>query len=371
MTRVHVELGPRAYDIVLEHAAAPGEFARFVRESLAATWIGDGSRSTFVITDRHVEAIAQSYLDALGSAGFAVGSATIEPGEASKSLGEATRLYELLAQIKADRSTCVVAIGGGVVGDLAGFVAATYARGLPLVMVPTTLLAQVDSSVGGKVGVNLAAGKNLVGAFHQPVGVWIDLTHLQTLPDRERRCGLAEVVKYGMILDAEFFEFLERSAVLLDGGDLDSTRQIVARSCELKAGVVSVDEYERTGIRAVLNFGHTIGHAIESVAGYGGGYQHGEAVAVGMVAEARLAERLGRVGPEVVARLVGLLGRLGLPTAAPGLNVDRLVAAMALDKKNQGGEIRFVLPDRIGSVAMTAAPRDILQGVIETTVAGI
>ena len=369
MTRVRVELGPRAYEIAITHGSSAGDFARFARTSLDATWAGRKSGSAFVITDENVAPLARSYVGSLGSAGCRTTMAVLRPGEASKSLEAASRLYAQLAEAKSDRHTCVVAVGGGVVGDLAGFVAATYARGLPLLMIPTTLLAQVDSSVGGKVGVNLAAAKNLIGAFHQPIGVWIDLAHLESLPDRERRCGLAEVVKYGGSLDADVFGLLEAKAPLLDRGDLAMTQQVVARSCELKASVVSVDEYEQTGIRAVLNFGHTIGHAIEAVAGYGGGYQHGEAVAVGMVAEARLAERLGRVGAEAGDRLVSLLRRLGLPVAAPGLDGEQLLAAMSLDKKNEGGQIRFVLPERIGSVTSASAPAELLREVIGATVA--
>ena len=367
MTRVHVDLGPRAYDVAIGHGSAE-DFARFARSSLDAGWAGRSSRSAFVVVDANVAGLAGPYEEALGSIGLHATRAVVPPGEGTKSLDRAGQLYGGLAAARADRHTCVVALGGGVVGDLAGFVAATYARGLPLLMIPTTLLAQVDSSVGGKVGVNHPAAKNLIGAFHQPAGVWIDLAHLDTLPARERRCGLAEVVKYGMILDADFFEFLDREADRLAAGEVEATRHAVARSCELKAEVVAADEFERTGIRAALNFGHTIGHAVEAVAGYGGGYQHGEAVAVGMVAEARLAERLGRIGGDVVARLAGLLGRLGLPVAAPGLAPEALHAAMALDKKNVGGRVRFVLPDRIGSVATTEAPDDLLRAVIEATI---
>ena len=363
MTRVRVELGPRSYPIAIGHGSPPEDFARFARECLDAAGL-TRSQAALVVTDRNVADLARPYIEALEGVGLQSILAAIDPGEGSKSLATAASLYARLAEIRADRQTCVVAMGGGVVGDLAGFVAATYARGLPLVMVPTTLLAQVDSSVGGKVGVNLAAAKNLIGAFHQPVGVWVDSAHLRTLPDRERRCGLAEVVKYGVILDPDFFALLETYADDLAAGDPDLTGQVIARSCELKASVVAQDETERTGLRAILNFGHTIGHAVEAVAGYGGCYQHGEAVAVGMVAEARLAERLGWTAPEVGERLVALLGRLGLPVAAPGLDPDRLVAAMSLDKKNQGGRIRFVLPDRIGSVVETEAPADLLRSVV-------
>jgi 3-dehydroquinate synthase len=209
--------------------------------------------------------------------------------------------------------------------------------------------------VGGKVGVNHPGAKNIIGAFHQPICVWIDTETLRTLPEREVRCGLAEVVKYGVILDEVFFEELERSVDAILARDAFILRRIVARSCELKATVVARDEREETGLRAVLNFGHTIGHAIESVAGYDGPYQHGEAVAVGMVAEARLAERLGWIGPDIVGRIGRLIDRLGLPKSAPGLDPGRLLDAMGRDKKNQRGRIRFVLPRSIGNVELTDA----------------
>lgn len=271
----------------------------------------------------------------------------------SKSFERAMELYDCLVKMRADRHTVVVAVGGGVVGDLAGFVAATYARGLPLVMVPTSLLAQVDSSVGGKVGINHPSAKNIIGAFHQPAGVWVDTGSLETLPVRELRCGLAEVVKYGVILDEGFFAFEEGHTETILGLEAAAVRKVVARSCELKAEVVSKDEREESGLRAVLNFGHTIGHAIESVAGYGGEFQHGEAVSVGMVLECRLAERLGWIGADVTERLVQLLGRFGLPVSARGLDADAMLDAMTRDKKNRGGRVRFVLPRRLGQVELT------------------
>ena len=273
-------------------------------------------------------------------------------------------LYQSLIELQADRHTLVVALGGGVVGDLAGFVAATFARGLPLFMIPTTLLAQVDSSVGGKVGINLPDAKNIVGAFHQPAGVWIDVAVLRSLPPRELRCGLAEVVKYGVILDEVFFESLEGSIEAILGGDPGVLRTIIARSCELKAEVVSKDEREETGLRAVLNFGHTVGHAIEAVEGYDGRYRHGEAVSIGMVAEARLAERLGWVGPEVAERIQRLLAALGLPTAIDNLDHDALLSAMTRDKKNRAGRIRFVLPRAIGRVELTEADESDIRAML-------
>ncbi len=354
--RVPVALGPRSYEVRIVTGQTAG-FGPFVRGALDSTWSGRSCRSAMIVTDRHVAelGLVDPYRDALEAVGIASGLAVQPPGEATKSLEYASLVFQSLAFAKADRHTMIVAVGGGVIGDLAGFVAATYARGLPLVMVPTSLLAQVDSSVGGKVGVNLPGAKNIVGAFHQPVGVWIDTATLRTLPDRELRCGMAEVVKYGVILDGAFFEELEDQVDAILGRDDRALRRIVARSCQLKASVVSRDEREETGLRAVLNFGHTIGHAIEAVAGYEGPYQHGEAVAVGMVAEASLARRLGWIGAEEVARIERLVGRLGLATSAPGLDPDRLIEAMGRDKKNRDGRIRFVLPRSIGRVELTDA----------------
>ena len=349
-----VALGPRSYPIRVG-GDDPDGFGAFARAALDATWAGRGCRQGLIVTDENLAPGAPRLVDSLRGVGISAEVAAIPPGEASKGLDHALALFDRLVAMKADRHACVVALGGGVVGDLAGFVAATYARGLPLLMVPTSLLAQVDSSVGGKVGVNHPRAKNIIGAFHQPIGVWIDTASLATLPPRELRCGLAEVVKYGMILDAEFFSFLEASADAILAREPAPIRRIIARSCELKADVVSRDEREETGLRAVLNFGHTIGHAIEAVAGYGGPFQHGEAVAAGMVAESRLAERLGWIGPEVTARLVSLLRRFGLPVDAPGLDPDALLDAMGRDKKNKGGRIRFVLPREIGRVELTDA----------------
>ena len=349
---VRVELGSRSYSIVIVTASLDS-FPAFVSRSLQSSWAGRATRRGLIVTDENVAALSGSYTEALGAIGIETECAVIPPGEASKGLDRAAVLLDRLAAMRADRHTLVVALGGGVVGDLAGFVAATYARGVPLLMIPTSLLAQVDSSVGGKVGVNLPRAKNIVGAFHQPVGVWIDTRALATLPDRERRCGLAEVVKYGVILDAAFFDALEADVERIEALEPGVMRAIVATSCRLKAEVVSKDEREETGLRAVLNFGHTVGHAIEAVAGYGGTYQHGEAVAVGMVVESRIAERLGWIDAAITARIEALLRRFGLPTAITGLDIDALLDAMTRDKKNQHGRIRFVLPRRIGHVELT------------------
>jgi 3-dehydroquinate synthase len=248
----------------------------------------------------------------------------------------------------------VVAIGGGVVGDLAGFLAATWNRGIRFVQVPTTLLAMVDSSVGGKTGINLPSAKNVVGAFWQPSLVWADLNALNTLPDREFRSGLAEVVKYGVILDPEFFDYLEAHVDLLVARNPDAVTHIVRRSCELKAHVVGEDEFETTGLRAILNYGHTFGHAIEALTSYGK-FLHGEAISIGMTMAGRLSVLLGRWPQASFERQTQLLTRLGLPTDLAitpkhGITVDRMLDAMQLDKKTEHGQINLILPTRIGHV---------------------
>ena len=368
-TGVLVDLGPRSYEVRVVSGRTE-DLGAFARSALDASWGGRSCRRALLVTDENLAHLVEPVRAALGGAAIDVASAVLPPGEETKSLEQAAVLFDRLVAMKADRHTCVVALGGGVIGDLAGFVAATYARGLPLLMIPTTLLAQVDSSVGGKVGVNHPGAKNIIGAFHQPVGVWIDTETLGTLPPRELRCGMAEVIKYGMILDAAFLDILEQNAGAILGREPDALRHIVARSCRLKADVVTRDEREETGLRAVLNFGHTIGHAVEAVAGYGSGYQHGEAVAVGMVAECRLAERLGWIDRATTDRLTALVGRFGLPIAAPGLDPDALRDAMGRDKKNQDGRTRFVLPREVGRVELTDAPGEAdIRAVLEVMTA--
>jgi 3-dehydroquinate synthase len=340
MQTLRVELGPRSYDIAVGHGAED-RFADFVRDRLTQ------ASKSLVVADANTRPHAERLAGRLGAAAVA----TVPAGEGSKSLAVASDLYGRLADLAADRKTPLLAVGGGVVGDLAGFVAATYNRGLPLVMVPTTLLAMVDSSVGGKVGINLPQGKNLVGAFHQPAAVWIDTALLETLPDREYRSGLAEVVKYGVILDAGFFDWLESNAAAVLAREPAAVAYVVARSCRLKADVVERDEREETGLRMVLNYGHTFAHAFEAVGGYGG-WLHGEAVAAGMVCASRLAEWRGLVPARLTERQRALLARLGLPTTRrPEWDPERLIDAMRRDKKNIGGRMRFVLPTRLGHVA--------------------
>jgi 3-dehydroquinate synthase len=261
----------------------------------------------------------------------------------------------------------VFAVGGGVVGDAAGFVAATYARGVPFVQVPTSLLADVDSSVGGKVGVNHPRAKNMIGAFHQPMGVLIDTAALTTLPDREYRSGLAEVVKYGVILDPELFAELETFADELNARQPARLARVIARSCRLKADIVEKDEFERTGLRAALNYGHTFAHAFEALCGYGE-LLHGEAVSIGMVCASRLAERRGLIDAIVTSRQVQLLERFGLPIALPPgsrFSADDVIARMRLDKKAVAGQLRFVLPTRLGHVETIAGiPEDDVRQVL-------
>jgi 3-dehydroquinate synthase len=340
MPTLRVNLGPRSYDIAIG-SGVESAFAAFVRDRLP-----QGARS-LLVADANTRPHAERLARLVGSDAVAA----VPAGEHSKSLAEAAKLYSQLAARAADRQTPVIAVGGGVVGDLAGFVAATYNRGLPLVMVPTTLLAMVDSSVGGKVGINLPEGKNLVGAFHQPAGVWIDTALLDTLPDREYRSGLAEAVKYGVILDAELFAWLEKNTDAVVRRDSAAVAHVVTRSCRLKADVVEQDEREETGLRMVLNYGHTFAHAFEVVGGYGA-WRHGEAVAAGMVCASRLAERRGLIPADVTIRQAKLLARLGLPTERrPEWEPDALLSVMRRDKKNVGGRMRFILPTRLGHVA--------------------
>lgn len=340
---VQVALGERSYKIHIGQQML----------ACAHEWIAAGIplSHAVLITDSNVVPHCEKVAESLEAAGVRVNQAILPPGESTKSVQKADDLWRLLLEFGADRKSVVVAVGGGVIGDLAGFVAASFARGLPFVQIPTTLLADVDSSVGGKVGINLPGAKNMVGAFWQPRGVLIDTVVLQSLPEREYRSGLAEVVKYGVILDASFFEYLEQNAELLSQRDPEVLRYVIARCCRLKADVVEQDEHELSGQRAVLNYGHTFCHAIEAIAGYGE-YLHGEAVAMGMVCASRLAESLGRIDSELTDRQIRLLTKLGLPVTVPDLPRDDLIAAMRRDKKVEHGRLRFVLPSRLGHVEL-------------------
>jgi 3-dehydroquinate synthase len=353
METLQVELGTRSYRIaVVSHELGLGEFARMCAPR---------STSALIVADENTDPIADKVSLSCKAAGFHTSTVIVQAGEATKSLEWAGELYDELAELKADRQMLVVAVGGGVIGDLAGFAAATYNRGLPLFMVPTTLLSMVDSSVGGKVGINHPQGKNLIGSFHQPAGVFINTAFLESLPEREYCSGLAEVVKYGVILDAKFFDYLEANVESIHARDPAVVRHIVQRSCRLKADVVEQDEREETGLRAVLNYGHTFAHAFEAVSGYGT-WLHGEAVAAGMVYASMLAEALGRVDAEFTQRQRKLLQAFQLPVSIPSeWPADDLIAAMYRDKKTEAGKLRFVLPTRMGHV-------ELVNGVAENLV---
>ena len=358
MRNVQVRLGNRSYEIHI----GKGLLAELGPRCEA---LGLGKRCA-IITDSKVGPLfATKAQHSLKRAGFQSLLIKVPAGEKAKSLEHARRCYEQLAGHRLERSSFIVALGGGVVGDLAGYVAATWLRGVRFVQVPTTLLAQVDSSVGGKVGVNLPAGKNLVGAFHQPAIVLCDLSTLDTLPSREFRAGLAEIIKYGIIRDANLFSLLERNLENILAREPNLLSKVIARCCEIKAEVVRQDETEAS-LRAILNFGHTIGHAIEAISHYGK-FLHGEAISIGQVAAAWLSHRLTGLEPQDVRRISALLGRANLPTSIElrPTQTRKLMAAMKLDKKVSGGEIKFVLAEKIGRVKFGCkVPRPQLDAVL-------
>ncbi len=354
-TDVRVDLGPRTYDICIGQGFAEvlGGINRYTR--------------ALVVHDTNTgPAFEQEVGRALQLQGIDWTGVSLPAGEASKSLSEVGRLLEVAVEAGLDRRSVVVALGGGVVGDLAGFVAAVYLRGVPFLQVPTSLLAMVDSAVGGKTGVNLPQGKNLVGAFYQPVRVGVNLDTLKTLPEREYRSGLAEVIKYGIIYDRSFFEQLEGCCDGLLARDPSILRDVIARCCEIKASVVQQDERE-SGLRAILNYGHTFGHALEAVSGYGS-LLHGEAVSVGTVFANLLSEKVCGFPSSEAGRVRQLLARVGLPVSlpsAPGWSALR--AVMSTDKKAARQVPLFVLAERIGSVRVgVQVPEPELVATYET-----
>jgi 3-dehydroquinate synthase len=366
---VQVALADRSYEIVISSGRLSDSAAAMERWCVRREINAGAGRSALLVTDENVrDSHAQTVRQALTSVGWRCDVVSLPAGETTKSMEQAARLWDRLIDLQADRNTIVIAVGGGVIGDLAGFAAATYARGVPFVQIPTTLLAQVDSSVGGKVGINHPRAKNMIGAFHQPLGVYIDTTLLDTLPVREYRAGLAEVIKYGVILDAPFFEYLEQHVAQLNTRSPEVMREIVSRSCRLKADVVEHDEFERTGLRAALNYGHTFAHAFEALCGYGE-LLHGEAVAIGMVYASRLSERLGRIPTDTTRRQVELLAAVGLPVRLPrptALSTRTIIERMQLDKKTVGGKLRFVLPTRMGHVELVSnVPAEEVVAVID------
>ena len=357
---VNVRLGNRSYAIKIGTRLLARLGAECAR-------LGLGTRCAIISDTNVARRYGKAARISLAKAGFIPTLVTIPAGETSKSLKTVAACYNRLAEQRLERKSFVVALGGGVVGDLGGFVAATYLRGIAFVQVPTTLLAQVDSSVGGKVGVNLKAGKNLVGAFYQPRLVLCDLDTLASLPLREYRAGLAEVIKYGIIYDSALFQQLERDLPRLLRRDPRSLAAVITRCCEIKADVVRQDETE-SGLRAILNFGHTLGHALEAISHYGK-YLHGEAIAIGQVAAARLSAQVLGLSAREVSRIESLFQRAGLPTQVK-LNApqrQKLLDAMRLDKKVTGGEVKFVLARRIGAVEFGhTVPADLLLGAINS-----
>ena len=340
-------------EVVLDERSYPIHIGSGLLERAGELIAGTLRRRAVVVTNATVAAYHLSPLRAgLVSHGVDTDVVMVPDGEAHKSWPALQDIITRLLELRVDRSTTVIALGGGVIGDLTGFAAAVALRGLPLVQIPTTLLAQVDSSVGGKTGINHPLGKNMIGAFWQPRAVLIDVDCLRTLPPRELKAGLAEVIKYGAIRDAEFFDWLEESAAKLVAGDRDALEHAILRSCAIKAEIVSADERE-SGERALLNFGHTFGHAIEAAQGYGE-WLHGEAVAAGMVLASRLSERVCGLAPDETKRIVALIDACDLPTAPPTIAPERWLALIGHDKKAADGNVRFVLLSAIGRAALVS-----------------
>ncbi|HET9580374.1 MAG TPA: 3-dehydroquinate synthase [Usitatibacter sp.] len=352
---LRVDLGERSYPIHIGEGLID-------RPELFAPHIA-GRRAAVVTNETVAPLYAERVERTLRTAGGAVQRIVLPDGEAFKTWESLERIYAALLEARADRRTMLVALGGGVVGDIAGFAAATYQRGIAHLQVPTTLLAQVDSSVGGKTAINHPLGKNMIGAFHQPSAVVADTGTLATLPPRELAAGLAEVVKYGAIHDAAFLGWIEDNAGRLVRREPAALAQAIERSCAIKAEIVAADERE-SGVRALLNFGHTFGHAIESAAGYGN-WLHGEAVATGMVLAARLSARLGRITDAQAQRLSRLLASLGLPVSPPAFPLDTWLEFMSRDKKNEGGRITLVLLEALGRAAVVRdAPEPVLRELL-------
>ncbi len=353
-SRVVVRLGERSYDVVIGRGLI----------DQASSWDGlrlgaDGVVVTNpLVASYHLEKVRA----ALAPLHRRLHVVSLPDGEQHKDWPTLQRIFDAMLQAGCDRRTVVYALGGGVIGDMAGFASACYMRGIGYVQIPTTLLAQVDSSVGGKTAINHPLGKNMIGAFHQPLRVLCDVDHLSTLPEREFRSGLAEVIKYGPISDWSFFEWLESQADALIARDPRTLVTAIRRSCEIKAAVVSRDERE-SDLRAVLNFGHTFGHAIEVGLGYGA-WLHGEAVGCGMVLAADLSARIGQIEPPIADRIRQLVARCGLPVEAPALGMERWLQLMRMDKKAQAGEIQFVLLGGPGVAVVQAAPESLVREVL-------
>jgi len=355
---LQVDLGDRSYPISIGQSllSDPALVTRHVVGKRVA-----------IVTNTTVGPLYLERLRAiLQDAGKQVTTVVLPDGEEEKNWASLMRVFDVLLEQKCDRKTTLLALGGGVIGDLTGFAAATYMRGVPFIQVPTTLLAQVDSSVGGKTGINHPLGKNMIGAFYQPQAVIADTSTLDTLPDRELSAGLAEVIKHGAIIDPAFFDWIEANIGKLVDRDPAALAYAIQRSCEIKADVVRQDEREG-GLRAILNFGHTFGHAIEAGLGYGE-WLHGEAVGCGMVMAADLSHRLGFIDAPIKARLTALVKAARLPVAAPDLGAERWLELMEVDKKNEGGQIKFILLKPLGTSVIMPVPQEMLMATLKACV---
>ncbi len=354
MEKTRVNLGERSYDICI------GSYIlKDIGNKLKK--FGFSPKSAIISNPTVYKLYGKKTINSIKAAGFDVIPIIIPDGERYKDINTVQKIYEKLLKHRLDRKSAIIALGGGVIGDITGFAASTYMRGIHYIQIPTTLLAQVDSSVGGKTGVNHRLGKNMIGTFYQPRLVWIDIDTLNTLPRRELLAGLAEVIKYGVIWDNRFFEFLEKNIEKIFDLDKKTLSFLIKRSCEIKADVVSKDERE-SGLRAILNYGHTIGHAVETVTRYKK-FLHGEAVAIGMHLEARLSELQRLLRRNDVSRIKSLIEDYGLPSEIPaGLKTDALMSSMQLDKKAEAGELKFILPEKIVKVKIQ---KGINKGYIE------
>jgi 3-dehydroquinate synthase len=355
---LQVDLGDRSYPIAIGQALLSNK--EMIGQYIA------GSRVAIVTNTTVGPLYLKQLTQTLAAIGKQVTPIVLPDGEEEKNWANLMRIFDVLLAEKCDRKTTLIALGGGVIGDMTGFAASAYMRGVPFVQVPTTLLSQVDSSVGGKTGINHPLGKNMIGAFYQPQAVIADTATLATLPKEELSAGLAEVIKHGAIIDAQFFEWIETNIAKLVAKDAQALAYAIQRSCEIKADVVRQDEKE-TGLRAILNFGHTFGHAIEAGLGYGK-WLHGEAVGCGMVMAADLSQRLGFITSSEKMRIVALVKAAGLPIVAPDLGHDRWLELMQVDKKNEGGQIKFILLKPLGTPIITTVPNETLLATLKACV---
>ena len=356
MKTLNVSLGERSYPIYIGSGLIK-------KPELFKPWVA--GKSVFVVTNTTVDPLySQTLIQTISGDTKSIHTIVLPDGESYKDWLTLQKIFDALLTHGADRKSVLIALGGGVIGDMVGFAAASFMRGIQFIQVPTTLLAQVDSSVGGKTGINHPLGKNMIGAFHQPVAVIADLDTLKSLPSRELSAGLAEVIKHGAIADAAFFAWIEGHRQELLNCDSNAMSHAVERSCEIKSAVVAADEKE-SGIRAILNFGHTFGHAIESGLGYGE-WLHGEAVGCGMVMAADLSSRLGYLQTEEVSRIKKLIAAMGLPDCAPKLGNSRFFDLMRIDKKSEGGEIRYITLEKIGKAKIEAVDDAIVDEVLTT-----